>query len=264
LSEVTYEVSDLVDDQPQLETLAQIIRQMVKPASWQEAGGSGLLSLDEKSIVVKNSHKAQFQVLGLCEKLRVARGLAPRGGLGASSLHLTPKHSLAAAKLSKGVELNFIRPVPLAQLFQRLERQTRVRIIVDWRGLASAGWSPEASIPLTVEKLPLVEVLKKLLSPMDLMFRTIDATTLQISSLQTLQNWPELEFYDAQELLAEDPTGKALVERLRTSLGAQLFQDAGGVGALQFDAPSKHLLAYLPQSRQIELAKILAEWKAKK
>ena len=94
-----------------------------------------------------------------------------------------------------------------------------------------------------------------MLQPMELTYRVIDAASVQVTSPAAAEARWDIEFYPVPESLAAGPTADALVTRIRNEL-------TGGnpgklAGALHFDAPSRHLIAALPQSQQRKLAALL-------
>jgi hypothetical protein len=72
----------------------------------------------------------------------------------------------------------------------------------------------------------------------------------------------EIEFYRVGKLIGDDPTGAALVERIKTALAPRSWDDAGGPGSIEFD-PSGCLIVLQTQPRQIELERLLALWSEK-
>ncbi len=90
---------------------------------------------------------------------------------------------------------------------------------------------------------------------MDLAFRVIDESTIQITTPTIVDSRQEIEFYRVPK---QDDDGEKLVQAAREALGPANFRDAGGVGQLAFDQPSNCLLVSLSQPRQTELQTWLA------
>src|SRR5207248_301264 len=120
------------------------------------------------TFVVRHRLSAHAQILVLLQKLRVARGLPAPKEVDPELIRLSTRTEKAAARLATPVSLTFNRPTPLVKITQKLSAAGKVRILVDWRSLAAAGWNPDAELTLVVDKKPLSEALHTLLDPMDL------------------------------------------------------------------------------------------------
>ena len=77
------------------------------------------------------------------------------------------------------------------------------------------------------DKLPQGEALGKLLEPLGLAWRAVDANTLQVTTQKAVAARMELEFYPVGKLLAGQPPA-ALIERIKTGLPAQIWGEGGG------------------------------------
>ncbi len=153
------------------------------------------------------------------------------------------------------VTLNFLQPASLARILDRLSDGAGVEIVVDWQALATLGWTPDTEITLAVNQRPASEVLTQMLQPMDLTYRIVDAATVQVTSPAAVEARWDVEFYPVKELQTQAETPEALVARVRRELSGG--EPDGLAGVLHFDAPSRHLIAALPQPLQRKLADLL-------
>lgn len=257
--QVPFELTDLAaGDAAQLETIRRLTRELIAPDSWKEAGGQGTIQLQEQSLLVQHEETILYQVLGFCEKLRVARGLQPRGKLDPALFALTPRSQRAASLLETPVSVNFLRPERLGVIVSRIGKESGAHILMDWRGAAQMGWNPDAQLSFTSGGRPLAETLRALLEPMELTYRIVDRDLLQITSPMALDAAVELEFYPVAELLGAARTADQLLDAISAHLGAGLLRDQGGLGVLRFDPPSQCVLAALPQPQQQAVAAFLA------
>jgi hypothetical protein len=222
------------------------------------------MAIDEKkgSLVVRHTRAVHAQLLLICEKLRTARGLKPLSRIDPAHFKLDTRAARALSRLETPVSLNYIQPTRLGIIFDRLGDLSGTRILVDWRDIAAAGWNPAGEATLVVHQQPLAAALDALLVPLDLTWRIIDGQTLQVVTPARLAEQTEIELYKVGDLLANDPSGDALLAKLRAALGDATFREAGGVGELRCDEPSQCLLASLPQTKQRELEALLAKWHA--
>jgi hypothetical protein len=117
------------------------------------------------------------------------------------------------------------------------------------------GWNPDAETTITANEEPVGDVLDRLVHPMDLTYRAVNAHCVQITSPDRLASHLDVEFYPAADLMSGQLTGEALLARLRAELGEEILDATSGV--LHFDQPSGYLIAALPQPLQRQLATIL-------
>ncbi len=264
LREREYDMKELTNgDEKQAVELAERIMGLVEPGSWGEDDVENAYSLTpgKDSFAVRHRLSAHVQFLMLCEKLRVARGLAPLStGYDADTFRLATRTEKAAARLATPISLTFNRPTPLVKICQKLSAAGKMRILIDWRSIAATGWNPDAELTLVVDKKPLAEALTALVEPMDLAYRVVDGRTIQIVSPQYLAEHLELELHPAQELV----TGQEQIEPLLARIRASLSEGAAEpLGQFWLDPESKCLVAMLPQPKQQLLTKLLAEWRTK-
>ncbi|MFO0886364.1 MAG: hypothetical protein U0894_19655 [Pirellulales bacterium] len=258
--------SDLTGgDQQVAIALSDTISHLVDPDSWQvgeESTGPTFHTLAAgKDSLMLNTHFENFaRVFTLCEKLRVARHLPLKSKFPPELFDLRPRSEAASVKLSQKVKLNFSQPTSFTKIMARLEEAGKLRILIDWRSLAEASWNPDGEAQLVVEDIPLRDALKKLLDPMELAFRVVDARTLQIVSRQTLSQRLELELYSAKDLVKNPEDGPGIVARAEAAFPEGVLTSTGGKGSIAWEAKSMSILASLTQPDQEQLASLLKQW----
>jgi hypothetical protein len=255
-------VKDLTgSDDRRAADIAALLLTFVAHDSWGDENGQPILSATKDELTVRQ-HRAQLaECFLLVEKLRLARGLTLASKFDPKLFELSTRSEKAQAVLAAPITLNYSIPTPLLRVTERLGKDAKVRILFDWQSLTAAGWNPDAEVTLTVEKQPLATALTDLTRRMDLTWRMVDARTIQILSPQTLADRTELEFYSVKDLAANDAAAAALMAKIRTALGGQAFRDGGGRGELRFDASGKCLIAALSQPQQLEVAKLLRNYR---
>jgi hypothetical protein len=255
----SHDVSDLVGNDPQsLTQLADLIVELIEPSSWEAAGGPGVIREELPSLVIQQRETILFRTIVFCDRLRAARGLPPQSKFDPELFSLEPRLARAAPRLAQPVTLNFPQPDSFARILDRLSDEGGVEILVDWQALVQLGWTPDTETTVTANQRPLGEVLTEMLQPMDLTYRVIDAASVQVTSPTAAEARWDIEFYPVPESPAAGQTPDAFMTRVRNEL-------TGGnpgalVGALHFDASSRHLIAALPQSQQRKLAALLKGW----
>jgi hypothetical protein len=254
LRKIKCPIDDLAGGDPaRLQHLIEMITALAAPESWKSVGGLGSLTPQGNDLLVENTELAYGEVLHVCERLRQARGGRTKSVFSPELFALERRTARAAPQLDLPLTLNFGQPTLLVKILDRFAEETGTQIVVDWQAAGEIGWPPDADATVTLDKTPLREALEKLLTPMDLTYRVIDAKTLQVTTPAALERKAELEAYQAGDLAATPDEGTALLERITSSLG-----DAA---VLRWDAPSKTLLARLPQPQQEQLAALLAQWR---
>jgi hypothetical protein len=261
-------LKNLATDEQQMNDLAELITGVVEPAAWGNAENAGSITVDamKDALVVTHRRAVQYQVLLAVEKLREAHTppLKHESSLDPALFKLDTRSVLAKSRLEKPVTLNYSQPTRLLTILERLYAATGVRILVDWRDVASLGWNPAAEATLVARNEPLSAALDALLTPLDLTWRVIDGQTLQVVTPTRLTEQGELECYKVGDLLNGSQTSDDLLAKIRAALGDATFTSGGGIGEIRFDESGKCLLAWLPQPKQRELESLLAKWREAK
>ena len=255
-----YDLSDLGgDDAESLAALGELIRGVVVPGSWRQAGGRGIVELDPPALVIAQTEPVHFQLSTLYENLRLARAPSPAGRRDPAPFQLSTRTERARVKLELPVTVNVVHPTPLPEILARLREQADVHLLIDWKAAAAVGWLPGGETTLSVERRPLGDALTALLRPLRLTYRVVDAGTLEVTNPRVLASRGELELYPVGDLLGPSGDGARLVRRIESALN-----DGGARGVLRLDRPSGCLVALLPQPRHMALANLLARYRAQK
>jgi hypothetical protein len=255
--EVFLRINDLVgDDLHATREFAQLTQSLVAPHSWQAAGGKGELRVEPGAMTVKQSPAVIYELVIFCERLRVARGPAPRSRLEPRWFALTTKLDQAATALKQPVMFTFHEPTHLQRVTRYLEAQTGVRLLIDWRSLARDEFTPATQITCAVEERPLADALTAVLTPLNLSWRVVDAKTLEIFSRQDAAK-AQREFYPLGSLLDAGTQPEAVLAAVRNGTSDKLWQAGGGPGVLHYDPAGRCLIVYHLQGVQAEVAGLL-------
>jgi hypothetical protein len=202
---VDHRVGDLsdVDDQ----RLAAVLRTIGPPGVAAPVEGivDGRWSIDAPN-------RAHYELLVVCERLRVARGLAPLTSYARGLLATKPALAELGPLLSRSTTISFAAPTPLADVFEHLRRATGLTILVDWRSLAGVSLGPATTITASANHRPWVETLDGLLGPLGLGWGALDARTLWIASRGRIAGQEFVEFYP----LATAAEAESLAQALRS------------------------------------------------
>ncbi len=255
------------DDEQQLNDLAELLQAVVEPGAWGDGEGQGSIAVNaaKATLVIRNRRAVQFQTLIALEKLRAARTppLPRKTPVETTLFQVDSRLKQAGPKLLKPLLLNYSQPTRLVTILEKLGEASGMRILVDWRDVAAAGWNPSGEGTLVTNNQPLADALESLLTPLDLTFRIIDAQTLQVVTPARMNEQAELEVYRVKDLIGKDAPGDVLLAKLRTAMDEETFVAGGGNGELRYDPTGQCLLAWLPQPRQRELEAILVKLREK-
>jgi hypothetical protein len=199
------------------------------------------------TIVVVQTPGVHFNTVVLCEKLRLARKLPTRSNYPAAVLTLTPRASAADAVLDTPVTMNFVPPTRLGRVSEHIKRTTGLRVLVDWQSISAAGWTPEGEVKCGVANQPVSTFLDRLTKRMEITWRVLDPTTVQLTTNDALAASPDVEVYP---VAATD--GAEVISRLEKELGVS-------AGVLRYDSAGHCLIARLPQPIQRKLMAALAK-----
>jgi hypothetical protein len=252
---ISHPVDDLTGgDSARRKELGEQIVRLVAPESWKTAGGEGTLEAMEGGLSITQTEAVHFRVIAFCETLRLSRGMAQRTRFDAALFEPQAQRKTAREKLATPVTLNYRHPTELTTILAAFGKTAGVSILIDWRAAADAGWPPDAKGSVVADGGPLSDALARLLSPMDLAYRVVDGSTIQIITPETLRTRLETTFYPVSDLVDGKPGEAALLERIKNDLGEHF---AAGRGDYHLDPAGKHLIAALPQPQHDQLASLL-------
>lgn len=248
LRAVSYRVEDLAPTPDEQVALSELVMQLVAPRSWSPAGGEAQLVVEPGALRVQQFDAQHFQLMRLCELLRVARGMPVRSSYPASYFRLGSIAEMATEKLNTSVTLTFLQPTRLAEVVQYLNEVSGTAILVDWVALEPVGISRDSEVTLSCVNKPLGDVLSDLLRPLDLTYRVVGPELLQITSQQQERTRLELAVYRLDDHFPEPADQAIFLGQLQTALGTEWFHLETGPCHLALDTPSRCLIAALPQS----------------
>jgi hypothetical protein len=252
-------VADLVDSsRGNAEDFLRLLRTVVASRSWSDHGGDGRAAFMNGELILNQSEHAHFEALYFFERLREARGLAPRSRYVAKLFPVNQsRRQLGEAMLSSALLLRTKRPTDFSDVVWQLSQRTGYQIVVDWQSLVAEGWLPETQVNLSGKARSLAAALDELLLPMGLTYRVIKADLLQITTVAAELTYADIEFYPVADFLDRGAVPRTLIEQLKQHVGAGYFEPPAP-GAAAFDADSQCLIVRLPQSKQPLVTDFLA------
>jgi hypothetical protein len=221
-------------------TLAEMLREIVSPESWQGMEGAGTVDMDGDQLTVTQTLQVHYHVGLLLERLKVARMQDPAGE------KRLPRVPAARAQLSRPISLNFTRETPLGTILRRLGQEAGMHIQVDWVATHPAGWSAASLTTLVADENAFSQVLSVFLDSMKLDYRIVDATTIQVSTSEQLAARHEIELHDIATWMEEKSAAEVVMQ-----VQAMLGRDSAG--GIIVDMPSRQLLVRASQADQVRI-----------
>jgi len=257
--QVRYAVSDLASDDATLGELAALVRRMIAPESWQQAGGKRSIVAGNGTLVVNQTEPALAQILVFCEKLRVARGLPIKSRLDPARFVLNTREDKAHELLNRPVTANFATPQPLSGVIRWLHDSTGATILVNHAALAEQAMCDDSECTGVAVKKPLAALLDELTGSAELAWRAIDDKTIEVTTRQDAGKKMDAEFYAAGSVAGDSAVAEKLIAELKSKIEPLLWQDASDKAAIHFDAPSRALIVRAPQRTQAQVEAFLVD-----
>ena len=121
-----------------------------------------------------------------------------------------------------------------------------MKFTVNWMATHAAGWSASSPATLVTDETPLSQVLRVFLGSLELDYRIVDATTIQVSTPEQLAMESEVELHDIAGLLSEKQADEIVM------LVQQLLGRDTAAGLI-VDLPSQHLVVRASQADQVRI-----------
>lgn len=263
-----YDVADLLTPDTTAEKLAELVTTFVLPESWKHNGGTATLRVDAGGLEVEQTELGHKMVERFLTQLRAVRQRKTESGK-----PMAPS-AVPRATLTRRVTANFFQEVPLSRILSEWERQTGVKLLVNWRALSESGLVGEPRTTIVVNNEPIARALDQLLLPLGLSFRVVENDVIEIATRRFFNTILQVQFYPvgdllqalAKELGSADAAEDVLLEAISGEVAGQTWADAGGPARMYVDKASQHLIVLQLQPVHAELEELLArlrsEWLA--
>ncbi|MEX1225083.1 MAG: hypothetical protein WEA31_11110, partial [Pirellulales bacterium] len=240
-----------------MQRFAELVREMIAPESWSTVGGPASVTVDGDSLLVDHGAAERYQVLVLCEKLRVARGMAPKSRYEPSRFDVAARSVQAKPSLGKAVSFEAGEAVPLNVILGQLAYQSGVDLQVDHLALLSANHSESMAAELSVLDQPLEQALQELLQPLDLVYYPLGANRLVITTPYAMQRTMLWEVFAVPANLTTVSDVDQWMDQLRDRVQRGTWDAAGGSGRMAFDRGSRFIVVRQNPAVLAELAEQL-------
>jgi hypothetical protein len=236
-----YDVADLlIAGETNAARLAGRILRFIAPESWEAVGGVGTIAVNGTTLHVEQTDRVHIGILLFCERLRVARGLAPKSRYPVERLVADSPYGRLAAKLNQPTTFTFVPWTRLADVVRDWRERSGVTMLVDWQALAQVELGPSSPVSCSALQRTWEDALDGILAPLGLSWWAVDGDTIQITSRTAVERMRRVEFFAIPQKLREQFAGDAaLVESLQTELREHAKAADGG---LVMDVDGQHLI----------------------
>ncbi len=227
LTTIPYNVGDLIDAGYDLDALGGLIASTLAPTSWEEVGGSGVVSFLGDVILVRQTDNVQREVGGLLAALRKH---------GRQTLVFDPpQHLQLRQKLDEDVTVAF-RETPLEQAVVQLAEMVKIDIRLDMPALQEVGIRQRHPITLSLADRELKTVLQAMLIDLDLTCILRDGV-LWLTTDEEAEAFFKTAVYDVRDLCRDEAESDALVEAITSQAQPTSWDEVGGPGSVQVAKP---------------------------
>jgi hypothetical protein len=245
--------------------LKQVIVSTVVPASWDENGGAGSLSIFDGDLIVSQTDDIQSMIADLLQTLEAARQQDPaalKAGVARSFLH-PPRRTRVEHALDSSLDLDFT-DTPLKDVIDYLEKKLGIPIQLDTKALTDAGITGDTALTFKLKNVAARVGIRDLLESKGMDF-VIDHEVLLITVTDTATMKTVTELYPVGDLvgspdfsaLGKDPYD-ALTEAITTAVRPSSWDANGGPGSIAPFAVCKVLVVSQPEDGQREIQELLS------
>jgi hypothetical protein len=230
-NDVKYDVDDLVSDAVETQALADLVCQVVAPASWDDRRAK--LRVENTSFFTSQPTAVHYDTLIFLERLRLARGLPARSPYPVAALAIEPRLDSLGERLARPMTFAFVDWTPLGEVFDYWQQTGRVTILTDWQQLADQDLRPLATMAGSVDNLSFAAAMDACLTPLGLAWVPVDGNTIEITTRDTADRTMWVEFYQGAE-------ATELRDRIETRVDPAVLEHY----VLSPDASGKFVIVY--------------------
>lgn len=263
LRKIDYPVDDLLDSSTTAKSLAKLVSDFIAPESWITDSGAQFsgntidpatphIKVEGDKLIVTQQERRQYEILRLLETLRLARGMKPRSKYPEELLQATSPYVQLAERLNAPATFTFSRFTPAEEIFRHWQNELGLAVLVDWPSLAKLDVHPLTQMRCSVSEQPWSGALDEVLTPLGLAWRAVDDRTLQITTIEAMNQQTELAFYPLEEsrhdrLVAVEQFLQRLAAANDSHIPTKVFHDRGANALLVLNNPAiqRKLAAWL-------------------
>ncbi|HJQ80425.1 MAG TPA: hypothetical protein VJ828_10745 [Lacipirellulaceae bacterium] len=241
-----FNFGDLVDkDSNDAAGVAKLIQIFVAPQSWDVSGGDATIEVNGSKLRIEQRKAVHHEMLLFCERLRLARGLPQKSKYPSELLTIDSPYTNINTRISEKTTFTFLPWTRLADVLRHWQESSGITMLADWHRIADVELEPSTPLACSAIDRTWEDVLDESLEPLGLAWWAVDGSTIQITSLEALDEIHRVEFYEIPKPMRDQfANGNALLETLQAELVEQVGPEAAAAGQLQMqlDKPSRRLI----------------------
>ncbi|MDO4584217.1 MAG: hypothetical protein Q4D62_08960 [Planctomycetia bacterium] len=261
-----------------LQEILRLIRTFVHPATWDEYGGPGKITSSRSAAKVNLSHYPSMieEVQRFCNQLRFARKMplqepsetavlrGRQDGTQMGEADTTPRWIQSEKARKRLISCDFSDGMPLREVLAEIARTAKIQLILEEEAIARISVKDlvmDAEIPgydgkkpdlptnmlglkvaKSFENLTLEEVLTDVIRPFPLFCYPVSADVFFLTTPQSAARKTMVEFYPVGDILSQKEASGIFLDGIRQKIAPQTWKNAGGIGEIVYDAPSRSLI----------------------
>jgi hypothetical protein len=231
------------------------LQSAVVPESWSVNGGEGLLEMADGQLRIYQKKLTHHKIERFIYKLDIAKKLADSPNDPALIEQAKSKYKHVHEKLASKTTYTAADPRPIEEVFAAIANDMKLTIVLDWQSLFPLGWNPNTEIAWSNAGKTFGESLNEIVSSMNIGYRWIDQTTLEITSRDKIRSSLEIEVYSIKPLIAEDQTDQKVMAIVEKTISAIIPRDSAA--AIVYEPKCHAIVGLLPQSIHTRLQELL-------
>lgn len=177
-----------------IEELQKMIELLIDPKSWESNGGTATIQIDKDStsLIIRQTEQNRRAIEKLLEQIRGIRQLPEQTDI--SRENLIPE-LLGWEKLSEKISLNYVEPVPLADILAVIAKSQNIKILIDQFELSKMGVRIDQLAVIHIDQGTIDQILNELLRPLHLSYIILAENLILISSAEKAENYNTIEIH---------------------------------------------------------------------
>lgn len=219
-----------------MDDLLESIKATVKPDSWAEVGGAGVISSAElagaKVLVVRQRRDVQKRIAAMIATFKQV--LAKKEWNGSRSILLEESRKRFRRAMAQKVTLN-VKEIPLVDILASIEKQTKRSLVIDQKSLGNLGITPDDTLSYQGNNRSLRTIQDELLREIESVW-ALRFDMVMLTSREQVQNCPEITIFEVTDLLKTSGGTNfdyaSLIDLISTTVEPESWSDIGGIGTM--------------------------------
>ena len=232
------------------------IQALFAPDSWVRENDPATITLKENGIVVNNTVLVHQQIAEFIAKINAAIRLTANLNDEQAREILVPRWNRVQSRLEQPTGFQRTPDLLLVKLFELVGNSSGVTVLIDWDSLIPLGWTPTTLVPGNIQEDSIESALKQIARSMDLTIRSIDETTVELTTFEKAARQVDLEMYHFGKILAGPLKEQQALRLITETLGTQLQSPRV---RYVYEPQCQCLIISAPQSIQKQVASVIAQ-----